>query len=184
MSRCYYFFLAIMLISSASSAQQMNTSRINFGIEQDILPYLTGGYFAGAWVGKDHIRARILTAHVHKPDFIIKDGFTANEVTAYAVLADYFLETGWKGWWAGAGLVYWKSSIRSKEGSINYPYENYFLNGSIGHNWKLYRNIFISPWAGMHLRIGGNKKVQVDNREFNPPLLNPEASIKLSWHIR
>lgn len=184
MFRILCFILAILSLCNSAYAQQTVTSRVNLGIEQDFLPYLTGGYFMGAWVGKDHIRARVLTARVNKPDFIIKDGFTDNKVTAYAVLGDYFLKTGWEGWWAGAGLVYWKSSIRLKEGSINHKYENYFLNGSIGHNWKLYRNIYISPWAGMHLRISGDKKVQVDDREFTPPLLNPEASVKLSWNIR
>lgn len=103
----------LVLFAAASCAQQTPRKKIDVGIEQDILPYITGGYFAGAWVGKDHIRIRAIMAKVHKPDFIIKDGFTNNRVKAYALLADYFLKNNWKGWWAGTGLVYWKNSIQS-----------------------------------------------------------------------
>src|SRR4051812_44810184 len=121
--------LALTILLNLASYAQKPSSRINVGIEQDVLPYATGGYFGGLWVGKNHVRGRALVARVHKPDMITKKGFTNNNVTAYALLADYFLKENWKGWWAGTGVVNWKSSIQSDEKSNTYHYENWLVNG-------------------------------------------------------
>lgn len=176
---CRAVFVLLLLCSLAGTAQQQAPRKIQVGIEQDLLPYATGGYFAGAWVGSNHVRVRALMARVHKPDIVVKKGFTHNNVTAYALLGDYFLQQGWKGWWAGTGLVYWKSSIQTDRKLGTAHFENWLLNGSIGYNLPLYRNFYVSPWAGMHLRVGGAKRVSVDDRSFTPPLLNPEGSVKV-----
>jgi len=116
---------------------------------------------------------------VHKPNFIVKEGFTNNNVTAYALLGDYFLNKNWKGLWAGAGLVLWKSSIQTDKKIETSYYNTWLLNGSIGYNFTVYKNLYLSPWAGMHVRIAGDDKIRVDDKTFSPPLLNPEASVKL-----
>jgi hypothetical protein len=82
----------VLFLSLYACAQQKSLKRVSFGLEQDILPYATGGYFASVWIGMDQVRIRALTAKVNKPDFIVKDGFTNNKVTAHAILADYFLK--------------------------------------------------------------------------------------------
>ena len=174
-------FFSVLL--NCAQAQETPRKRFTVGLEQDVLPYATGGYFAGLWAGKGHVRVRTILARVNKPDFIVKENFTNNKVKAYAVLADYFLKENWKGWWAGTGLVYWKSSIQSETRLQTVHYQNVLLNGSIGYNWKLYRNFYVSPWAGMHLRVGGDQKVTADGKSFETPLLNPEASVKVGWHF-
>jgi hypothetical protein len=98
--------ISVLFLSLFAHAQQKWLKRVSFGLEQDLLPYATGGYFAGVWTGIDQVSIRALTAKLNKPDFIVKDGFTNNKVTACAMLADYFLKDNWKGWWAGAGWVY------------------------------------------------------------------------------
>ena len=170
------FFLLLFL---QVPAQRPNHGRLTVGVEQDLLPYATGGYFAGFWAGQGHFRVRALTARVHKPDFVLKNGFTNNRVTAYALTADSFLSGGWSGWWAGAGPVFWKSSIQEKHKAAVYHYRNLLLNGSVGYSYVLGRKWYISPWAGMHIRVAGPAKVQTAGGGFKPPLLNPEASVKL-----
>lgn len=165
-------------------AQEPRSGKLSFGIEQDFLPYATGGYYAGAWVGKGHLRVRALTARVHKPDLIVKEGFTNNDVTAYALVGDYFLKEDWKGWWISTGLVRWNSSIQSDARLSTVHYNNTLLNGSIGYNIPFAKHFYLSPWAGMHLRIGGDQHFSVDGKEFTAPLLNPEASLKVGWRIR
>ncbi|MEI6947492.1 hypothetical protein V9K67_09890 [Paraflavisolibacter sp. H34] len=172
-------FLLLFLFSFTARAQAPTGRKLTLGVEQDLLPYATGGYFAGLWAGKGHLRVRALTARVHKPDLIVKKGFTNNRVTAYALVGDYFLHQNWKGWWAGSGLVYWKSSIQAGAKSSTAYYENLLINGSLGYHQRLFGPVYLSPWAGMHLRVGGAKKVAVDGKVFTPPLLNPEASLKL-----
>lgn len=156
-------------------------SRITFGLEQDVLPYVTGGYFFAAWAGQGHIRGRTVMAYVKKPDWIIPDGFTNNEVRAYALLGDYFLKDGWSGWWIGGGLVYWDSKIQSDLKLSTVSYQNLLVNGSVGYSWKLGKHFYVSPWAGMHLRVGGATDVLVDGKNFEPPLFNPEASVKFGY---
>lgn len=171
------FILAASLTGTAQT--QASQNRISFGLEQDILPYATGGYFAGVWAGRDRVRVRALTAKVNKPDFIVKKGFTNNKVTAYAVLVDGFLKQDWKGWWVGTGWVYWKSSIQTDKKMATAHYYNWLMNGSLGYNFSLGKNFYLSPWCGMHIRMAGDKRVAVDDKIFKPALFNPEGSVKL-----
>src|SRR6186713_132427 len=121
-----FILLAILgFISLVALAQEPGIRKMNVGIEQDILPYDTGGYFAGVWARKGHIRVRAITARVNKPDFIILNWFSNNKVTAFALLGDYFLKENWKGWWIGTGLVYWKSSIQADEKVHTADFENW-----------------------------------------------------------
>jgi hypothetical protein len=153
------------------------------GLEQDFLPYATGGYYGAAWVGKSHVRARLLLAHVNKPSFIVPNGFTNNVVTAYALVGDYFIKSGFSGWYLSGGLVIWNSSIQSTLQQNTTSYQNTLMNGTLGYNWKFHKNFYLSPWAGLHLRLGGADRVTVDGSSFTTPLFTPEASLKLGWYF-
>ena len=171
--------ICTLLLISFSPQAQTTKKKLQAGIELDALPYATGGYFGAAWIGKDHVRLRVLTAGVNMPDFITKDGFTNHRITSYAIVADYFLKENWQGWWAGAGLVYWKSSIQTDARLQTAHLQNYLLNGSIGYNIPLYKKIYLSPWAGLSIRTAGDKNVVVDAKRYTLSLLNPEASLKI-----
>lgn len=175
--------ILLLFVGLNSIWQNKPPGKISIGIEQDVLPYITGGYFAGVWAGKNHLRFRAITAKVNKPDFIVKEGFSNNKVKAYALVADYFFKENWKGWWAGTGLVYWKSSLQTDQKMNTAHFENFLLNGSVAYAIQLNKRFYISPWAGMHIRIGGDKKVAVDTKIFRSPLLNPEASVKVGFRF-
>lgn len=173
--------LVALICSPVLSFSQNNS--LAFGVEQDILPYATGGYYAAAWIGKSHVRARALVAHVNKPSFIVPDGFTNNIVTAYALVADYFLKEKFSGWYLSGGLVIWNSSIQSNLRLSTSNYQNTLLNGTLGYNWKFHKNFYLSPWVGLHLKVGGAEKVTVDGASFNTPAVTPEASLKIGWYF-
>jgi len=173
--------LLFIICSLCLQAQNWKDPVVHGGFELDALPYLTGGYFIGGWVGKNHLRLRGLTASVNKPDWTTPKGFSNHHVTAYAVLADYFLKPGWEGWWIGAGPVYWNSTIQTNAKIQTARFANVLLNGSMGYNWKFLQHFYLSPWAGLSLRISGDKNTLVDNRPFTLPLFNPEASLKLGF---
>lgn len=154
------------------------------GLEQDALPYVTGGYYFGAWAGKSHVRGRALVAHVNKPDFIVPSDFTNNVVTAYALVGDYFLKSSWTGWWLSAGIVYWDSSIQSKLKINTVSYQNVLVNGSLGYNWSFAKNFYLAPWVGLHVRVGGATSVSVDGASFTTPILSPEGSLKVGWYFQ
>gem|GEM_PF-463375 len=176
-----YLFLTLltMLVISISSTAQEHSKQLNAGIELDVLPYATGGWFAAAWVGKEHLRIRLLAASVNKPDFTTKKGFTGHHINAYALVADYSLDEQWKGWWLGGGLVLWNSTIQTDAKLQTASFTNYLINGSAGYNISLTKNIYLSPWTGMSIRVAGEKNVPVDSKRYTLPLLNPEASLKL-----
>lgn len=163
---------------NGTNSNTAQNNKLNFGLELDVLPYATGGYFGAGWIGKDKWRGRALLADVNKPDFTTKDGFTNHHIKAYAVLLDLFLKDHWKGWWMGGGPVYWKSDIQSDSSKATKNFENFLLNGSLGYNFTICKNFYVSPWAGLSLKVGGNDEFVLDNKEYKLPLLNPEASIK------
>ena len=179
------FLLLILLLYSGtvSHAQKYVGKSLQSGVELDVLPYATGGYFAAGWVGKNVWRVRALTAFVKKPDWATKKGFNNHKIYAYALVADRFLKTNWKGWWAGAGLVYWNSTIQTDQELQTVQFNNLLANGSVGYNISLHKHFYVSPWASLNLRIAGDKNVLVDNRIFTLPFINPEASLKFGYYF-
>lgn len=153
--------------------------KIKAGIELDALPYITGGYFGAGFLGKGHWRVRALTASVNKPDWSINKNFSNNHVDAYALVVDRFFKKDFSGFWLGAGQVFWKSKIQTQARQQTAKFQNTLLNGSLGYNLKLNKHFYISPWAGMSLRVAGDQKTPVDKTSYTLPLLNPEASLKL-----
>ena len=179
--KIFILFLGLLLnlvAPSPTMSQDSTRKRINIGAEVDVLPYATGGWFIGGWLGEGKWRLRTLATVVNKPDFTTTAGFTNHRITSIVLLADRFLKPGWKGWWAGGGFVYWASSIQTDLKQETANFQNYLVNGSLGYNIKLGRHIYLSPWAGLSVRIGGDKDVPVDQRTYTLPLLNPEASVK------
>lgn len=153
---------------------------VHAAVELDALPYLTGGAFAGLTVGTGRFQARSLVARVHVPKPLVPDGFSANRITAFALLGDRFLGVDRRGWWVGGGPVLWRGLITSDAGS-EAVYDSYLLNGSVGYRHFLRDHIYLSPWAGISLRVGGDSAIEVPGARYDPPLLNPEASVKVGW---
>jgi hypothetical protein len=177
----YYLLLIALCFCLYAQAQEKKSDKLQFGVELDALPYATGGYFGAAWIGKDVWRMRALTAFVKKPDWSIAKDFSNHQVHAYALLVDRFLKKDWKGWWIGAGVVYWHSTIQTDAKIQTATFNNVLLNGSLGYNFTLYKRLYLSPWGSLSLRAAGDKNVAVDNKSFTLPIINPEASLKLGY---
>ncbi|MES2647082.1 MAG: hypothetical protein V4717_09425 [Bacteroidota bacterium] len=176
------FFILVLLSTYHVNSQDKVVAKWHLGIEADALPYATGGYFAAIWAGKKHVRVRALTARVYKPNFITDKNFINNNITAYAITTDYFFKPNWKGLWLAAGLVYWKSSIQSATSPEIANFNNGLVNGSAGFNIRLYKHLYLSPWAGISTRVAGDKNVVVGNKAFHQPFFNPEASLKIGFY--
>lgn len=181
-----YLFNIVLLLSLFIFTFQTThgqSTKLSAGLELDALPYITGGYYGGAWIGHSHWRGRALFARVYKPSFIVPDGFTNNTVNAYALVGDYFLKEEWRDWWISGGIVLWQSTIQSDLKLSTVSYDNILMHGSIGYNWMFSRQFYLSPWAGMNIRVGGAQTVMVDGKSFDTLVLNPEASLKIGWYF-
>jgi hypothetical protein len=183
MKKIYLFALLCFGLSGFAFSQDSANSKSKWqgGLELDVLPYLTGGYFGAGWVGKKNVRLRVLTAFVKKPDWSTPDGFTNHQITAYAAVVDFFLKPNWKGFWIGGGPVYWKSTIQTDQQKQTAQSNNWLLNGSAGYNFSLGKHFYLSPWAGLSLRVAGDTKVPIDNTTYTLPQWNPEASLKVGF---
>lgn len=73
--------IALLMIPGTTRAQW------DGGVEMDVLPYVTGGWFGAGWLGSGHVRVRALAASVNMPFFVVQDGFTDNEIRSVAVVA-------------------------------------------------------------------------------------------------
>ena len=177
------YFISLLLLGLLTGQPVFAQNKISAGVELDVLPYLTGGYFGAVWLGKGNVRGRALYASVNMPDFIVEEGFTNNQIKSFAVLGDYFFKSNWKGLWLGAGLVYWKGNIQSDQMIEKVNYESYLVNGSMGYNLWLGKHFYLSPWAGLSLRVEGDRNIEVDGSIYEPPALNPELSLKLGYQF-
>ncbi len=179
------YLVAFLVFSSvmANAQRSESTSSISIGVEADILPYITGGYYGSLWASKNHFRYRAVVTNVTTPDFMIKDGFTGNSMMVYAGLVDYFFENSPEKWWVGSGLEYWDAEIKTSQKLSTATFSQVMFTLGGGYIWKLYKNLYINPWAAAHLRLAGDKAVMVDGKEFKPSPFIPEASLKIGWYF-
>lgn len=176
--------LLLLFVPAAAQPSSPSTERlVSLGVEADALPFLTGGYYASVWAGHDHLRYRAILTRLTTPEFALPDGFTNNDITAYTLIADYFFEPGFSGWWVGAGAEYWSGSIQAETKRSTAKYHNTILTAGGGHVWKFYKNLYLNPWGAVHLRVGGDTAVGVDGTTFEPALFQYEVSLKLGWHF-
>ena len=176
-----HLLLVVTFLGLLASAQNNPSKKLEGGLELDVLPYTTGGYFGAAWMGKGLWRARSLTAFVKKPDWSTKSGFSNHQITAYALVVDRFLQKDWKGWWIGAGLVYWNSSIQADTKINTVTFKNLLANGSLGYHISLNKHVYCAPWASLNFKLAGDKNIVVDSKTYNLPFINPEASFKFGY---
>jgi hypothetical protein len=178
------FLILFALMASAGHAQETQPkTRIAIGFELDALPYLTGGYYASVWAGKEHFRYRAIVTQITTPSFMVENGFTNNKIQSYTAIADYFFAPKFEKWWVGSGLEYWQGKIQTDRKLGTGKYDNLIFTAGGGYVWKFYHNFYLNPWVALHLRMAGDRYVQVDGQRFGISALTPEASLKIGWHF-
>ncbi len=163
----------LCLVSSAFAQS------VQVGVEADVLPYATGGWYASGWFGRSHIRIRVVASQVELPDFTIKGDFHDGESRAYAGLVDYFPRAALRGPWLGGGLEHWRNRIGHPAETVTGEYRN--VMATLGGGWvfDVGRHIYINPWAAGHVRVGGDTSARVGTRVYEPPAALAEASVKV-----
>lgn len=170
-------FFGQTICSDSLSAKQ------TIGTELDLLPYISGGYYASVWYGIDQVRLRAIVTNTTVPEFVLTDGYKNNKLKVYAFIADYFFKKNFEGFWLGTGVEYWDSKIEHDNEPNAATYSNTVFTLGGGYVWKIYKNFFLNPWAAFHLVIGGDKKVNLGGHVFEPSVFTPEVSLKIGWHF-
>lgn len=177
--------LTNILFGQVSGQDSVAYSGNQFGAEVDMLPYITGGYYASAWVGISDLNLRIrpVVARVDVPDFALKEGFNRNRLTAVALIADYFPQGTFEGIWIGTGIELWNGKVESDAGvSADYTNWQYTLGG--GYVWRIYKGFYVNPWGALHLRIAGDHEVQTGSTMYRHDAVTYEVSLKFGWQFR
>ena len=184
---CIFFIFFLILFASTESVGQRKSNIRNIpalGLEVDILPYITGGYYGSIWYGIGQVRGRFVVANVNVPSFYIPSGFKDNNIYAYALLVDYFIRSNdFSKFWIGVGPEYWDASITSESTGSTAYYSNYIISVGLGYSWKFYRNFYLNPWLAFHILAAGDSHVDVDGEDFKPPTVTPEISLKIGWYL-
>lgn len=187
--RCFMKFVAVtvtmVLLGPATICAQEPSATdgptLRAGVEADVLPYVTGGWYASGWVGYDRFRLRLVVARVNPPDFTLEDEFTDAETRAYAALLDYFLRPAFGGPWIGGGIEHWDNRVGHPDESATGTYHNWMATVGGGWVFGLGRHLYLNPWAAGHWRIAGDTQTFVGSRLFEPRKALAEASVKIGW---
>lgn len=181
---CFFIFIILLTTLSVGQAQMNRTKNYPaVGLEVDVLPFLTGGYYGSIWYGYGPLRGRAIYASMDMPRFLIPTGFKDNLKTVYAFTGEYFIQSNdFDHLWVGLGAEYWDGSVVSETSGEKAEYVNYAIMLSLGYVWKFYHNFYLNPWFGLHAIAAGDTSVPVGSEEFRPSTITPEISLKLGWH--
>jgi hypothetical protein len=176
--------LAILLpcVVRAQDADPRRT-RTTVGIELDALPYISGGYYASAWVGRDRVRVRPVVTSTTLPSFVVQDGFTEANLDVYAMIVDYFFRERFEGAWIGVGVEYWKNGIENESNGGTAEWNNRIATVGGGYIWRLAGNFYLNPWGAGHLVVGGPTQISAGGARYSPKRFTPEVSLKLGWNF-
>ena len=177
-----FMMLAAFAAGLPAAAQDIKPTtdapRTTVGFELDALPYLSGGYYASTWIGRDRIRVRPVITKTSLPSFVVQDGFENAELDVYAVIVDYFFREGFQGFWIGAGAEYWQNSIENEVNGGTAEWNNTIATIGGGYVWEFAGNFYLNPWAAGHLVVGGPTSVEVGGATYSPKRFTPEVDRK------
>jgi hypothetical protein len=186
-TRVLCVLLAALAATSPAAAQETNATtaapRTTAGVELDVLPYASGGYYVSGWIGHDRVRVRPVVTKTTLPDFVVQDGFKNADLDVYAVIVDYFPRGGFRGFWVGAGVEFWKNAIENEGNGSTAEWDNTVATIGAGYVWKFAGNFYLNPWAAAHVVTGGPISVNAGGATYSPKRFTPEVSVKLGWHF-
>jgi len=173
---------------AAEPAAESGSSRRALGVGVDLLPIVLSatagevGLSAQLWAGFDHFRFRLVGARIAVPNGIAADnGFEDQVIGAVAGIVDYTFGPHFDGWWVGAGLEYWNStmSIAASPGSTaSWEALMATFGGGYIFQWGSSVHFYLEPWAGLHLRMTP-ARLSFGGETYTPQRVQANASVKL-----
>ena len=160
------------------------------GFTIDLLPILLSasvgelGLSGQIWLGLDHIRVRLVGAHMALPDWVgAKDGFQDQKLSSAAAIVDYVFGDHFDRWWVGGGFEYWHSSIGHEDvPGRRVSWDSVVATVGGGYIWRAIANddvsFYVEPWAAGHLRLTPASP-ELDGHTYTPSRVNGEVSLKI-----
>ncbi len=174
-----------LIILCLASCCLLHAQQIRF--ESDPLPFILKGWVAALAVGSETWSVRILDARVDKPQWLLPSSVDNNRIHSDAILLDYsipsvtFLKTD--GMALSVGLVRWAGTIRNKELDETRAYVCELVSVGGALFYFLDSHFYLSPWAGLHLLVAGDRELSFSHGSYSIPRLNPEASVRIGYRF-
>lgn len=170
--------------SSLFVEQATNTphEKVDFGLEIDALPYITGGYYFSSWVGWQNFRLRGVISNISMPKFVLPNDFSAWDMEVLAIIIDYFpWKTGkYQGPWIGGGYEYWESGIEIDDSRLSGELSHSILTLGGGYVHKFSDHFYLNLWGAGHYVLSG-KQLTVGGEDYKIPPFQAEISLKFGW---
>jgi len=175
------YAVSYLINSELDHSYQLNKEeiRLDFGLEIDVLPYITGGYYFSSWVGSENFRLRGVLSKLSMPEFVLPNNFSAWEMEVLAVILDYFpAKTGkYQGPWIGVGYEYWESEIEIKKSKRSGELSHNIFTFGGGYIYKFSEHFYLNLWGAGHYVLSG-KELVVDGESYKIPSFQGEISLK------
>ncbi len=163
-------------------------TRLALGFNVDLLPSALSaangklGYAPQVWLGIDHVRLRLVGAHLEPPDLFAfaSPGFHHPTTTVLAAIIDYTFGPRLDGPWVGSGFEVWQNSIEHDGVPGTARWESTVFTVGGGYIWRFAGDFFLDPWAGAHLVLNP-QTVPVGAFDYGPFPLQAEVSLKIGW---
>jgi hypothetical protein len=156
----------------------------NFGVEADLLPYVSGGNYIGGFVSENGFKYRLVRAETNLPEFILENNIDNVNLEVYAFIVDYYFDkTNYEGLWIGAGFEYWQSRIDEKNGVKDVKLNQKIFTLGGGYVFRLSDRLYVNPWVAIHVDMGSEDYKMIGNTKYKIHDILPEASIKLAYYF-
>ncbi len=180
--------LLSVLLANPLFSEENAGKRAAIGYAVDLLPTVLSategkpGYSFQVWSGYDHIKMRLVAAHIYMPGSQYDNNFENYEVNVTAFILDWFPYGSLEGFWFGTGTEFWNSRVEHKASGAETAWTDNILTAGIGYVWKFTDNVYIDPFAAVHYRMNDGK-VRAGGEEFARKRVSASASVKIGYQF-
>jgi hypothetical protein len=172
--------LSLCVTFTVHASATDDNSGVTFGMEVDMLPYLSGGHYLSGVVGYDHYNLRLISTKTTVPGFASPKGYKDWDLDVNAIIIDYFPNENREGFWIANGVEFWDSHIRNKNTGEKGSFSQKILTLGCGYTYNINDHLYINPWAAIHYNLS-DSNVPIGSSNLNLPDIMYEASVKLGY---
>lgn len=175
---------------AAQEAREVNPRHMALGVQLDLFPTVVSavdgnlGYAPQLWLGIDHVRLRLISAHLKPPDAMAAapDGFTAPTIQVFAVVFDYTFGDHFDQWWVGSGFEQWTNTIEHDSSVDQAAWNSTIFTLGGGYIWRIVGDFYVDFWAGLHLTLNP-QTVSLAGDSYEPMPVTASGGMKVGYFL-
>lgn len=171
---------------STKGVLSWKTSEFNAGVSIDPVAYYYGGYDGSFWLSYYYFKLRANYSLKYPPEFVNDGDFRNLAFKSFGVYFDYFpFTTGIRlnGIWFSLGAEASQGSVQNYYTETTGEFNDYFLTGSFGYLWFFSHSFYLNPFFAGHLRVLGDRNLEIDGSFYSTPRFIPEISVRIGYHF-